>query len=306
MDIQGPEKRRIAREQLWAMMHNGKGRMGQVFNFMLVLFILVSVSIIPLEFVPDYPRFAHVIHLMESIIVGTFTLEYILRVYAAPNRLRYIVSFFGLIDLLSIMPFYAGIFGTEYIRILRLVRLLKLAEVEGAAQTDENKTMQKGLGLIDGEKVEKVITKSPIVLFFGVMPPVVSLSFGLIILLTFQGYVAISISVTLFIFAFIYLCKSWLDYSYDVIYITNYRLIFQNQHLLGRSINQVNYHSITNVKPFYPNPFSYIARYGSLVIDTAAEHPGQIGLFHVRKHEQAAHCIMQKCFEAGKAAQGSV
>jgi len=303
MDLTRAEKRRITRMHLWSVMHDGRGKIGQLFNFLLIILILISIAVIPLEFVPDYPEFENVIHIMEAVIVGLFTIEYLARVYASPNRMRYIFSFFGIVDLLSIMPFYAGIFGTEYIRILRLVRLLKLGEIEAAAQKDETETMQKGVGLVEGEKVEHVVTKSPIVLIFGILPPLISLIFGLAVLLTFEGYVALSIAVTLFVFAFIFLCKAWLDYSYDVIYLTNYRLIFQNQHLLGRSINQVNYHSITNVKPYYPNPFSYIARYGSLVIDTAAENPGQIGLHTVRHHEQAAHCIMQKCFEEQKKIQ---
>jgi hypothetical protein len=300
MDMTKKEKRQQAREQLWCVMHDGRGGSGHAFNFGLVILILISVAIIPLEFLPHFNRFAHFVVIVESIIVALFTVEYLLRVYAAPNRLRYIFSFFGIIDLLSIMPFYAGVFGTEYIRVVRLIRLFKLIEIEPAAERDELLTMAKGIGLIDGERVEHIVTKSPIILLFGSIPPLFALTFGLIILLTFEGAIALTISIVLFFFALIFLWKAWLDYSYDVIYVTNYRLIFQNQHILGRHINQVNYPSITNVKPFYPNPISYIFRYGSLVIDTAAEHPGQIGLHAVRRHEKAAHIIMEKCFSGNR------
>lgn len=303
MDMPATHKRRLVREQLWSVMHDGRGRTGHAFNFALVVLILISVAIIPLEFLPQYRRFEQFVLVAESVIVALFTLEYALRVYAAPNRLRYVFSFFGIVDLLSVMPFYAGIFGTEYIRVLRLIRLFKLVEIEPAAERDETIAMARGIGLADGESVERVITKSPIILLFGAIPPLVALTFGLGILLTFEGPIALAVSLVLFFFALIFLWKAWLDYSYDVIYITNYRLIFQNQHILGRSINQVNYPAITNVKPFYPNPISYILRYGSLVIDTAAEHPGQIGLHSVRRHEEAAHCIMQKCFAAQKNGQ---
>lgn len=300
MDVTRAEKRRINRQHLWAILHDGKGRLGHAFNFGLIALILVSVALVPLEFLPDYRSFATVVHTMEAILVGLFTVEYGLRIYAAPSRWRYIFSFFGFVDLLSIVPFYSGIFGTEYVRILRLVRLLKLGEIEAAAQGDEVETMQHEVGLMEGEEVMYVVTKSPVTLIFGVIPPIVSIMFGLGILLTFEGYAALAMSVALFIFALIFLWKAWLDFSYDVIYLTNYRLVFQNQHILGRSINQVNYHSITNVKPYYPGPLSYLMRFGSLVIDTAAENPGQIGLHTVRDHEKAANMIMKKAFESNQ------
>jgi hypothetical protein len=299
------QKRRVAREHLWAIIHDGRGTPGHVFNFLHIVLILISVSIIPLEFLEGFRRYEDLLRIIEAVVVAFFTVEYLLRIYAAPSRLRYIFSFFGIVDLLSIMPFYAGLFGNEYVRLIRLIRFLKLGEIEAAAQQDDVSTMQKGIGLVEGERVELVVTKSIIVLLFGVIPPIFSLVFALGILLTFEGPISIAVSLTLFFFAVIFLWKAWLDYSYDVIYITNYRLICQNQHILGRSINQVNYSAITNVKPTYPNPLSYIMRYGTLIIDTAAEHPGQIGLHTVRRHEKAAHVIMQKCFEVQTGGQAA-
>jgi hypothetical protein len=296
MDLTRAEKGRINRAHLWSVLHEGKGASGRAFNFFLVLLILLSVAIVPLEFLPTYRQYSSIIHSIESVIIALFTVEYLMRLYAAPNRWKYLFSFFGIIDLLSIIPFYSGLFGTEYIRILRLVRLAKLAEMEAGAGSEESDTMQENMGLIPGEQVEYVVTKSPVTLIFGVIPSIVAITFGLVILLEFAGYVALAIASVLFLFALIFLWKTWLDFSYDVMFVTNLRLVFQNQHLLGRSINQVNYQSITNVKPFYPSPFSYIFRYGSLVIDTAAEHPGQIALSMIRRHEQAANVIMQKSF----------
>lgn len=305
MDQTPAQKRQIMRTQMWTVLHDGKGTAGRVFSFFLMFFILISVAVIPLEFIEAIRDYHNVIHAIEGIVIAVFTVEYILRIYAAPKRWRYIFSFFGLVDLLSIVPFYAGIFGTEFIRIVHIARFFKLGQVEPAAETDADEVRKKGIGLIDGEHVEHVVTKSPVVLLVGVIPPILSISFGLGILLGFPGIVAISTAITLFLFAFIFFLKAWLDYSYDVIYVTNYRLIFQNQHLLGRDINQVNYQAITNVKPKYPGPLSYMLRYGSLIIDTAAEHPGQIGLHTVRRHEQAAQCIMQHCMPSNSTVKTS-
>jgi hypothetical protein len=304
MHLTHSEKRQINRRILWDVLHNGRGRAGTVFRLTLVVLILVSSALVPLEFLSRDASSHDIIAVLEAIVIGLFTVEYFLRVYAAPKRMKYIFSFFGIVDLLSILPFYAGLFGSPFIRLIRLIRLLKLGEVDAAAEMAEHADMRKGIGLVEGEKVEYVVTKSPVALILGLITPLLSLTFGLGILLLGEGVAAIAAGVTLILFAIVFVWKSWLDFSYDVIYVTNFRLIFQNQHLLGRSVNQVSYNAITNVKPYYPNPLSYLLRYGSLVIDTAAEHPGQIQLHTVRRHEQAGHFIMGKTVAAQHSSSG--
>lgn len=303
MHMSRAEKRQIFRKQLWSVLHEDKGRLGHALNFVLVLLILVSVAILPVKFLSTSPAFNFSLDIIEAVIVAVFTVEYLLRIYAAPNRVRYIFSFFGIIDLLSIAPFYSGVFDSEYIRLIRLIRFLKLGEMRAGAEADEEDVMQKGIGLVEGERVEYVVTKHPLFLFVNCISPMIAISFAVIVLLLSDGnLIGIACGVSLLLLALLLLLKIWFDFSYDVIYLTNYRLIFHNQHLLGRSINQVNYPSITNVKPFYPNALSYIFRYGSLVIDTAAEHPGQISIGMVRRHEDAAQIIMQKCFATAQRA----
>ncbi len=286
------------RTQLRLILHDGRGRLGHAFNFLLVVLILVSVAILPLELLPTYHAFDQAISMLESVIIALFTVEYGLRIYSAEHRAAYIFSLWGIIDALSIVPFYAGLFGTEYVRVLRLIRFFKLGEIDAAASVEDADTMERGMGLVEGEQVQYVVTKHPLYLFLGCIPPTLAASFAIGILFAGNNQpVAISVATILLLFAFVLLWKTWLDFSYDVIYLTNYRLIFVDQNLLGRSINQMNYSSITNVKPFYPSIISYIFRYGSLIIDTAAEHPGQVSISMIRRHEEAAHVIMQKCFQ---------
>lgn len=298
MMLSASEKRQINRQMLWDVLHNGRGRAGAIFHIVLIGLILISAALVPLEFL-ERPHLSHaIINGVEAAVVSLFTIEYVLRLYAAPKRLRYAFSFFGIIDLLSIFPFYAGVFGSPLVRLIRLVRLAKLGDIDAAAESADISDMRKDVGLVEGERVEYVVTKSPVALIIGIIAPLLALTFGLGVLLLGTGTAAIATGVTLILFALLFLWKAWLDFSYDVIYVTNYRLIFQDQHLFGRSINQVSYNAITNVKPYYPNPMSYVLRYGSLVIDTAAEHPGQIQLHTVRKHEKAAQFIMQKTVTA--------
>lgn len=298
MILSKQEKRQVHRQMLWDILHNGRGRAGALFQMTLITLILLSSALIPIEFIIRQGASHVAITTLEAVIVGLFTAEYALRLYASPKRLRYVFSFFGIIDLLSILPFYVNIFGSPFIRLIRLVRLFKLGQIEAAAEMANMDDMRKDMGLVEGEIVEYVVSKSPITLIIGIIAPLFALTFGLGILFQGEGVIAIATSVGLILFALVFLWKAWLDFSYDVIYVTNYRLIFQNQHLLGRSINQVNYSAITNVKPRYPNPLSYILRFGSIVIDTAAENPGQIAMHMIRRHEKAAQIIMQKTMAA--------
>ena len=290
------------RKQLWSILHHGNGVSGNAFNLLLILLIIASLAILPLEFLPSLQAYHGVLSTVEIFTVVLFTMEYILRIYAAPNRKKYILSFFGLVDLLSIAPFYLsfGLIETQYIRVfqlLRVIRILKMGEIEAAAAEDEEATMQRGIGLLTGETVEYVVTRHPFYIIVGCIPPLVATTAGLAALIVFDGHiVAIAIASCLFLFALIFLWRAWLDFSYDVIFVTNLRLILQNQYILGRSINQVNYSAITNVKPLFQSFIGYLLRYGSILIETMAAEPGHIELRTVRHHEKAAHAIMEKCF----------
>lgn len=288
------------RPHLWGILHHGRGRAGHAFHITLILIIILSLAILPLELMPQLHDYHTTLAVIEVITAVIFTVEFILRIYAAPNRWKFIFSFYGLVDFFSIAPFYMGFFGTQYVRVLqllRIVRVLKLGEFEAAAAEDEEKRMNKSIGLLDNEHIEYIITRHPFFLIISCLPPVGITAAGIAILfITNAQIVAIAVASCLFIFALIFLWKSWLDFGYDVIFITNMRMIMQNQYILGRSINQVNYHAITNVIPYYPTALSYVLRYGSIKIETTAAEQGHIELHTLRKHEKAAHIIMGKCF----------
>ena len=300
MHLPAEKDREVNRKQLWGILHYGRGLTGHAYEFVSIILILVSLAILPLEFLPSFVQYHSALATIEIITTSLFTIDFVLRLYAAPRRLRYIFSFYGLIDILSIAPFYIGLLGTQYLRALRLLRLLKLGEMKAAAAEDEESTMEEVVGLVDGEKVEYVVSRHPIFLLVGCIPPLLSLtvSLGLLMLLE-PSAVSLSVVVTLLLFTVIFLWKTWLDFGYDVIYVTSRRLIFQNQHIFGRSINQINYPAITNVKPYYPGVFSYILRYGTIFIETQADQFGHVELHTVKQHEKAAHIIMQNAIRYG-------
>lgn len=295
-----PQKREAFRERLHHLLHEGRGKSGHAFSFALISLIILSIAILPLEFSSVSRGYSNFFVILEAIITGIFTVEYMLRVYAAPKRLRYVFSFYGLVDLFAILPFYLGLIGSQFLRILRVIRMIRIGHIQAAATSDSDVETEKSIGIVHGvEGVEHIVSHHAMYLLIGCIPPIVAVSISLAILLIFPVNAITVAVVTLFlIFALLFLWKAWLDYSYDVIYITTQRLLFQNQHILGRSVNQVNYHAITNVKPSYTGIFSYLFGYGSIMIETAADQLGHFGLDMVREHEKAAHLIMQKCFAA--------
>lgn len=78
------------------------------------------------------------LHAVEIAVTLLFTAEYLLRIYAAERPLRFVFSFWGIIDLLSILPFYLALSGNlralRALRLLRLFRVLKLVRYSRALQ----------------------------------------------------------------------------------------------------------------------------------------------------------------------------
>lgn len=106
---------------------------GLINNFLAIV-TLVAVTVVALETVPSLSRYTPIFLVFEYIAVFIFTCEYTARIYLAKNRIRYIFSFFGIIDLLAILPSLLGISNLTFlkaaraVRIIRLLRILRLAK----------------------------------------------------------------------------------------------------------------------------------------------------------------------------------
>lgn len=104
---------------------------GRIFNLLIQILIIISIFAFSLETLPDLDDGQrHALHILELIIVAIFIVEYLLRLYAAPKRLSYVFSFYGIIDLVSILPSILtstlDLRGLRIFRLLRLIRILKL------------------------------------------------------------------------------------------------------------------------------------------------------------------------------------
>lgn len=106
-------------------------RFGHAFDFAMMALIVISISIMAIETLPQFPHeWTGAVLFFDWVIVVIFTVEYGLRLWTTPNRLRYVFSFWGIIDLLAIAPFWIGLIfglpGGEALWTLRLLRIAKL------------------------------------------------------------------------------------------------------------------------------------------------------------------------------------
>lgn len=117
---------------------------GKWFDIVLLFAILLSVLVVMLDSVASlHAKYGEIFYAIEWILTILFTIEYILRILAVKKPSTYIFSFYGIIDLLAILPTYLSLFltGSHYLivirilRLLRVFRILKLVRYVGAADT---------------------------------------------------------------------------------------------------------------------------------------------------------------------------
>lgn len=95
------------------------------FAFFIQFLIILSAITFSIETLPNLkPQTRVVLYSIETFCVIVFSFEYIARIYVADNKFKFIFSFFGIIDLLAILPFYLS-FGID-LRSLRLLRMFRL------------------------------------------------------------------------------------------------------------------------------------------------------------------------------------
>lgn len=125
------------KEILRDVIDSTENRIGRVVSLFIQALILVSVVTFSMETIPDLePETRAILHKIEVFSVLIFTLEYFIRIYIAERKLKFIFSFFGIIDFLAILPFYL-IIGIDLrslraLRFLRLFRILKLVRYNRA------------------------------------------------------------------------------------------------------------------------------------------------------------------------------
>jgi voltage-gated potassium channel len=146
---------------------------GKLFDLWLIAAIVISVATVILDSIITLPDFYHrLFSMMEWLFTFIFTIEYLIRIYCCPYRWRYIKSFWGLVDLLAILPSYLALFfvGTSYLAILRLVRVLRIFRILRLFQyTTEIRTLTHSLAYSRKKMLIFCIALLILAVFFGAL-----------------------------------------------------------------------------------------------------------------------------------------
>ena len=104
---------------------------GKAFVFFIQSMIILSIIAFSIDTIPNLSeRTQRILNIFELFCVGVFTLEYVLRIVVADKKVKFIFSFFGIIDLLAILPFYLALgIDLRSIRAFRFFRLFKIFEM---------------------------------------------------------------------------------------------------------------------------------------------------------------------------------
>ena len=135
-------KARRFRARLETIIFEAETPLAKLFDVVLLWTIVLSIALVMLESVPGIrSEYGVLLRRLEWVFTGLFTLEYFARLYSAKRPLHYAGSFFGVVDLLAIIPGYLSLLfiGSQYLlairalRLLRIFRVLKLSRYLGEA-----------------------------------------------------------------------------------------------------------------------------------------------------------------------------
>lgn len=125
------------RARLYDIIFESDTRAGRIFDVALMLVIVASIVVVMLDSVSSLAnRHGAVFDALEWMFTALFTLEYVLRISCVRRPFAYAFSFFGIVDLLAVMPTYIATFypdlafliDVRVLRLLRVFRVLKLGE----------------------------------------------------------------------------------------------------------------------------------------------------------------------------------
>ena len=121
------------------IIENNDTTRGKAFDIVIQFLIILSLISFSIETLPDLDQKTRLmLKYFEAATVLIFTLEYLLRLIVSDRKLQFIFSFYGVIDLLAILPFYitrsVDLRSIRILRLFRLIRTLKLLRFSEAVQ----------------------------------------------------------------------------------------------------------------------------------------------------------------------------
>lgn len=120
------------RTKIYAIIFGSNTRAGKTFDVILLWMIILSVTVVVLESVSTFRDTYHDAFVSaEWFFTILFSMEYLFRIYSSPRPWKYMTSFYGIVDLLAILPTYLGLIfdQTTFLLTIRALRLLRMFRV---------------------------------------------------------------------------------------------------------------------------------------------------------------------------------
>ena len=128
------------KDRMYTLVFTNETVAGRRFDKCLIALILLSLVVVVLDSVEHIARNFHsLLFMLEWLFTIIFSLEYAARIYCAKDRRKYMTSFFGIIDLLAVLPTYLALFFPELhalidVRVLRLIRIFRVFKLTAYMQ----------------------------------------------------------------------------------------------------------------------------------------------------------------------------
>ena len=156
---------------------------GRWFDIIILMIIVISIVAVMLESIPletvkndwgfsdqSVENWTWSLFIIEWAVTIIFTIEFIARILCVKKPLKYVFSFYGMIDLISLLPSYVGLYftGTEPLRVLRSVRLLRVFRILKLSQfVEDSKGLTKALKSSKNKIVVFLMTVLTLVIILG-------------------------------------------------------------------------------------------------------------------------------------------
>ncbi|WP_051117948.1 ion transporter [Vibrio campbellii] len=124
--------RKSIKHHLYVIIFGTHTRAGRAFDIALIIAIITSLLVLILESLPSVmTEWSRELRYIEYTFTTIFTVEYLLRLYCSPKPKSYATSFYGVVDLLAILPTYLAIFfpGASFMGVVRLLRVMRIFRI---------------------------------------------------------------------------------------------------------------------------------------------------------------------------------
>lgn len=148
------KKKQVWFRRYYAMLEQTKNPYFQSVNRLLGLLTLIAVLAVVLETVSLFEPYKVWINLIEWTVVIIFSFEYLVRFLAAKHKLSYVFSFYGMVDLVAIIPTYLGLGNFSFLKSARSIRTIRLLRIARLMKLSRFKDEKKGKHDVLGINIE--------------------------------------------------------------------------------------------------------------------------------------------------------